>query len=244
VSSLPVSMPRDLDVPSWHLLPPVVPPVRVLYLGTGGGDVAARLALSFGPLLIVESSLGRACATRARSGALGAGQVLTVCGDVRRLPLRPASLDLAVLDVPRAHPEAQLRHSADALLLLVSLHSGLKPGGFLCLRLHDASTEEAGTRRRHGRLSMLVSLTRFRRLLRDSAYGDIRIWCAYPDCADPKFIVEWQQPVFDYFVHHFGRNSKARLRAAAQHLFNAVRLLKYTAPGYLVLARRPMAING
>lgn len=242
VSSFPVS--RNFDVPSWHLLAPVVPPARVLYLGTGGGDVAAPLAFSFGHLLIVEPSLGGACATRARSCALGAGQVRTLCGDVRRLPLRPGSLDLAVLDVPRANPDAQLKGSANALLLLSSLHSGLKPGGFLYMRFHDGSSKESPAGRRHRRLGMLLSLIRFRGFLRDSSFDDIRIWCAYPDCADPKFIVEWKQPVFDYFVHHFGRNPKARLRAAAQHVLNAARLLKYTAPGYLLLTRRPMVVHG
>jgi SAM-dependent methyltransferase len=245
MSNLPVCEPLDLDIPSWHLLPPVAPPASVLYLGTGGGDVAARLALSFGPLLIIEPSLRRACATRAQSGARGAGQVVrAVCGDVRHLPLRPASLDLVVLDVVRAHSGAQLSSPASALPLLASLRSGLKPGGYLCVRLNDGSSEEPRAGHRHGRLGMLRSLTRFRRLLRDSAYGDIRVWCAYPDCDDPKFIVEWKQPVFDYFVHHFGRNPRARLRDVAKRLFNMAHLLRYTAPGYLLLARRPMATQG
>jgi SAM-dependent methyltransferase len=242
VSSVPVSASRGFDVPSWHLLPPVPPLARVLYLGMAGGDVAAQLALSFGPLLIIEPSLGRAAATRAHSGLVAAGPVLTICGDLRLLPLRPASLDLAVLDLHLEHPGPQLGPPAPASLL-ASLRSGLKPGGFLCLRLHEqpAETPEAG--RRRSRVGMLLFLGRFRRLLRDSAYGDIRVWCAYPDCADPKFIVESKQPVFDYFVHHFGRNPKSRLRAAAERLFNAAGLLKYAAPGYLLLARRPLTIQ-
>jgi hypothetical protein len=236
VSGFPVRVPQELDVPSWHLLPPVAPPARVLYLGTGGGDVAARLALSFGVLLVVEPTLDQARATRARSDALGCGQVLTVCGDVRRLPLRPGSLDLAVLDVPLSATDGADRRPAAVLGLL-------RPGGFLCLRLHagSGSADAPMAARGPDRLALLLSLNRLRRLLRDSSYDDIRVWSAYPDCADPKFIVECKQPVFDYFVRHFGKNPKTRLRATAQRLFNAARLLRYAAPGYLLLARRSTA---
>jgi SAM-dependent methyltransferase len=244
VPGFPVPLLHGLDVPSWHLLPAVTPPARVLYLGAGGGDIAARLALSFGTLLVVEPSLGRARATRARSDALGVAQVHTVCGDVVRLPLQPDSLDLAVLD---AGPDGTLclaRNSSDAPPLLASVSLGLKRGGVLCLRLAAGRTDEPMAEPRLGRLKLLLCLNRLRRLLRNFAYDDIRVWCAYPDCADPKFIAEWKQPVFDYFIRHLGNKPKSRSRAVAQRLFNAAGLLKYTAPGYFLLARRSEAMHG
>ena len=234
---------QDLEIPSWHLVPPIAPPARVLYLGAGGGDVAARLALTFGLLLVVEPSLERASATRARSEALGVGQVRVACGDGADLPVHPGSLDLAVLDAPQAGTARfALGHSADRLHLLASIHSALKPGAFLCLRVHSGSGDGSMSAQGLSRLATLLAVNRYRRLLRDCAYGEIRVWCAYPDCGDPKFIVEWNQHIFDYFVRHFGTNPKARFRVAAQRILNAARLLKYTAPGYLLLARRPAVI--
>lgn len=81
-------------------------------------------------------------------------------------------------------------------------------------------------------------MDRYRRLLTAINYGDIRVWCAYPDCRDPKFLVECEQPVFDHFLRLFTPSPQDGLRGLARRILNASRLLKYAAPSYSVLARR------
>jgi SAM-dependent methyltransferase len=119
--------------------------------------------------------------------------------------------------------------------LLRSIHSALKPDGYVYLMI-DRRVRPSG--RRGIGFAALRSLRRYRRLLAQADYHGIRVWAAYPDGRDPKFFVECRQPVFAYFVHVFRQSRPAALRGAALRLLNFTGLLQYGAPAYGVLARR------
>ncbi len=227
-----------MELPSWHLLLPVDPGARVLYLGAPGGDTAAGLAETFKTVLVAEPTLERARITRTRADALTRGDVRVVASGGVDLAVRPASVDLAVVEISEQRPGASpgwafVGYAIEARPLLRAIHSALTSGGVVYLGMPPRAS---GPRR--SRTFSLLSTGRVRRLLTETGFGEIRVWCAYPDCRDPKFLVECEQPVFDWFVRRFAGSRKKGLRAFAQRVFNAAHLLKYTAPGYGVLARR------
>jgi SAM-dependent methyltransferase len=215
-----------VEFASWQLLLPVDAGGRVLYLGSAGGDTAIRLALGFEVILVVEPTLEQARATRTRAEALGVGRIRVVSSDSVDLAVRPASVDLAMVEVldpyPAAPPGASLGgHAGGLRAVLRSIHSALKPGGYICLGI---ARPPIGPRRTG--LSGGLSMGRYRRLLTAINYGDIRVWCAYPDWRDPKFLVECEQPVFDHFLRRFTPSRQDGLRGLARRVLNASRLLK------------------
>jgi hypothetical protein len=227
---------EGVDLPSWHLLLPNGPEARVLYVGSPTGDTAAGLAVSFKAVLVAEPTPELATTTRPRVGAL-TDRTLRVMSSGGDLAVRPASVDLAVIEIAEQLPGrrgdwALLGQTVDVRPVLRAIHVALKPEGFVYLGM----TRSGGPRRR--RISSFLSIYRVRRLLTKAGYGEVRVWCAYPDCRDPKFLVECAGPVFQWFLRLFAGRRRRGLRRVAQRVFNAAHLLEYTAPGYAVLARR------
>jgi SAM-dependent methyltransferase len=189
-------------------------------------------------VLAAEPTAERAGATRQRPDAWPREHLRVVSSGAVDLAVRPGTIDLAVVELlsqGRRPPPGWVwgGQTVPARPLLQSIHAALKPGGVLYVGL----PRQAGRPAASGLFSLL-SMGRVRRLLTQTGYGEIRVWCAYPDCADPRFLVACEQPVFEWFLRLAASRTTGPLRTVAQRLVNATHLLKYTAPGYSLRARR------
>jgi hypothetical protein len=232
--NVPVSEP--LGIPSWHLLPPLRPAARVVYLSLLDDAAAAtltRLTTTFASVHIVEPSYDRARRTHARAPALGDSRSAVICCTHAQLALAPGSIDLAVLEM--AGTAARRRNRA-LHEVLRSLRHVLAPSGFLYVGV-AASSRTPATSRRHALLARVLPGIQYRRLLTSAGFDAIRVWCAYPDSYDPKFLVECDQHVFTHFLTLLGRGHMGYLRATLRATVNRAGFLKHMAPAYSILAR-------
>ena len=213
-----------LETACWTVLAPVASGGSVLWVGPAHGDQIARLSLIFGEVSTVNPM-----------------DALSLPESWAGLAVPEASVDLAVLpgvlaDVKGWGPGARPRQAWESLLRAV--HTRLKPGGhvFWAAENRWAFPRASGTGA--GRRPVLVSVGGCRALLAKSGFSAIRMWCAFPDCEDPKFLVECRQPVFDYFLRVLAPRPRSAERRLVRGALNAVGVLKYTARWYWILGRR------
>ena len=216
-----------LETASWAVLAPVPPGGSVLWIGPARGDPFARLSLIFDQISEFDP---RDAESSAESW--------------EKLAVPEASIDLAVVpgvltDVKRWAPAARRRVAWGALLRAV--HTRLKPGGHVLVAVENRWAISGVFALRAWWRSLLGTPQEYRALLAEAGFGAIRTWCAFPDCEDPKFLVECRQPVFDYFVRVLAPGPRGIERRAVRGALNALGALKYTARWYWILGRRDVA---
>src|SRR4051812_2847650 len=123
-----------------HLLPPL----RVADPGWGAGYLAIDTSRWASRVIAIDRSRAVLEKARALAARRGVRNVTWRCGDIERLPLRDATVDLALLS-------QALHHAASPGLALAEAHRILVPGGrvlVLDLREHDQAwvTERLGDR--------------------------------------------------------------------------------------------------
>jgi ArsR family transcriptional regulator len=159
-----------------HLLPPI----DVADIGCGEGYLtleAARWARSVIGIDRSESVLASAKELAARRQVTN---VLWKQGDLERLPLRDASVDVAVLSQSLHHAGDPERAVAEAVRIL-------RPGGKLLvldLRDHD----QAWVRSRFGDRHLGFSNAQLEKLLRAAGLGEVRVHVGAKKTGDP-FVV-------------------------------------------------------
>lgn len=227
------------EEPSWLLLVPGDGDRTVLYIGGGAPAVTAALSAAFGRVVAVECVTSRPDAAWSHGGQSRAANVLRVRAAALDLPVRLASVDLAVLDgvvdeLP--YDVTDERPSTVQHQLLQAVHSVLKPGAVVCLGVGNRWVRLRSIRRTSG--GYVRSVLGYRELLESVGFSGVRVWCAFPSWEDPKFLVECEQTVFDYFLRVFDRGRRWGIRRAAGRLLHSLGVLKYAAPSYAILAKR------
>lgn len=216
-----------LESASWTVLAPVPANGSVLWVGPARESQLQHLSLIFGRLSAVD--------LESRDGAAEAWD---------RLAVPDRSIDLAVVagvlgDVSRWAPGARPREAW--LSLLRALHAKIKPGGHIFVAAENRWAISRALALGAGRRPVRASLRGYRAALIRVGFSAIRMWYAFPDCEDPKFLVECRQPVFDHFLRVLAPRARGAKRRAVRGAVNAVGALKYTARWYWILGRRDVA---
>jgi SAM-dependent methyltransferase len=156
-----------------HLLPAL----RVADIGCGEGYLTVEAARWASRVIAIDRS--RAVLARARSLASKrrVSNIIWKCADIERLPLRDASVDVALLS-------QALHHAADPQLAIHEAARILTPGGrvlILDLREH----EEAWVTERLGDRWLGFSETTLTAFLRNAGLSDIKITVGARRTGDP-----------------------------------------------------------
>ena len=213
-----------LETASWAVLAPVPADGSVLWVGPARGERMAQLSLIF-------DHVSKFDPTDVDSGE----------EPWKKLALPEASVDLAVLPgvlgaVKRWAPGTRPRKAWE--LLLRATHARLKPGGHVFLAVQNRWALSRTPAPGGGRPSVSASLRAYRRLLATAGFSELRMWCAFPDWDDPKFLVECRPWVFDHFLGILAPRPLRVERRAIRGVLHAVGALKNTARWYWILGRR------
>jgi hypothetical protein len=213
-----------LEAAPWAVLAPVPPGGSVLWVGTAREERIAQLSLIF-------DRVSKFDPTNEGNGP----------EPWKTLAVPEASADLAVLPgvlgaVNRWAPGTRPREAWK--LLLRATHARLKPGGHVFLAAENRWALSRAPTQGGGRPSVSASLRAYRRLLVRAGFSGIRMWCAFPNWDDAKFLVECRPRVFDHFLATIGSRSLRIERRALRNLLNSAGALKYTARWYWILGRR------
>jgi hypothetical protein len=213
-----------LESASWALLTPVPPGASVLWVGPAGRGVNARLSLIFGQVTTCD--------------------FWEVEGAAAKLAAPEASMDLIVFpgglgDLKRWGQGVRPREAWGSLLR--ASHALLKPGGHVFLAVENRWALPRASGLGVARRWLLASLSGYRSLLVKTGFSPIRMWCAFPDCEDSKFLVECRQQAFDHFLRVLSPRPRSVERNVIRGALNAVGALKYTARWYWILGRRDMS---
>jgi SAM-dependent methyltransferase len=158
-------------------------------------------------------------------------------GSLVDLPLRPESVDLAVLNGVLGWArfgESGWRARASRRRMLESARAVTKPGGLVYLGVGNRWTLGGGVRQR----GAWASLREYRRLLEASGYSEIRIWCALPSHDDPQFIVAYEQRAFDHFLRVLAARPRTAAKRLASNALNSLGLLKQMTRSFCIVGRR------
>jgi ArsR family transcriptional regulator len=159
----------------------LLPPLRVADLGCGDGYLtieASRWAASVVAVDRSEAVLDRA---RALGQRRGAGNIVWKRGELEKLPLTTASVDVALLSQALHHAANPARALAEAARIVV-------PGGrvlVLELRRHD----EAWVREKLGDRTLGFTEAQLRRLLRAAGLADVRTAIGARKTGDPFAVI-------------------------------------------------------
>jgi hypothetical protein len=213
-----------LETASWAVLPPVPPGAAVLWLGSVRDTEMAQLSLIFDQVSNFD-----------------ARDLENSVEPWEKLAAPAASVDLIVVSGAPAEvqgwaPVARSREARGSLFR--AIHARLKPGGHVFMAVENRWAISWGLALRTGRRSLLSSPRQCRALLAKTGFGAIRTWCAFPDWQDPRFLVECQQLVFDYFVRVLAPGPGRIERRVVRRALSALGALKYTARWYWILGRR------
>lgn len=226
---------ENLDRASWHLLLPASADATVLEIGAGLGTVTHALALAYRRVVALEPTVERVTFMRRRFAEEGLGNVHVVQGDPLELPVQRESADLVVLNgvlgwACCGGPLRRVRHR-----LLETVRTVIKPGGLVYLGAGNRWALHAGGLRRR---ASLASARGYRRLLEATGYTDVRIWCALPSHDEPRFLVAYEQPIFDHFLRSLAAPPRTPARRLVWRVFNSLGLLKGMTGSYCLVARR------
>ena len=216
-----------LEAAPWAVLAPVPAGGSVLWIGPARGERLAQLSLIFDQVTKFDP-------TEEDGGA----------EPWKRLALPEASVDLAVLPgvlgaVNRWGTGIRPRRAWESLLR--ATHARLKPGGYVFLAAENRWALSRAPTQGGGRRSVSASLRTYRRLLVRAGFSGIRIWCAFPNWDDTKFLVECRPWVFDHFLAILAPRPLKVERRAIRGVLNAVGALTKTARWYWILGRRDAA---
>ena len=155
----------------------LLPPLRVADLGCGDGYLTIEASRWAGRGVGVDRSAAVLARARALAQRRRATNITWKTGDLEKLPLESASVDVALLSQALHHAKDPARAVAEAVRVLV-------PGGRL-LVLDLREHEQAWVRETLGDQALGFSDTRLKRLLRDAGLTDVRTTVGASKAGDP-----------------------------------------------------------
>jgi SAM-dependent methyltransferase len=156
-----------------HLLPPV----EVVDIGCGEGYLTVEVARWARRVLAVDRSSAVLARAKALAGRRRAANIVFKRGELERLPLDNASVDVAILS-------QALHHAADPAHAMAEAARVLRPGGkvlVLDLRAHT----EAWVREKLGDRQLGFTDEALTRLLTDAGLSDIKVGVGSRRAGDP-----------------------------------------------------------
>jgi ArsR family transcriptional regulator len=152
-------------------------PLDVVDIGCGEGYLTVEVARWAKRVIAVDRSSAVLTRAKALAGRRRASNITFKRGELERLPLEPASVDVALLS-------QALHHAADPARALAEAVRVVRPGGrvlVLDLRAH----EEAWVREKLGDRQLGFSDEQLERLLAEAGLGDIRVTVGSRRAGDP-----------------------------------------------------------
>jgi SAM-dependent methyltransferase len=227
LSTVDRGSPAGLDLVNWCMLLPTGPDARVLQVGEAPDLLTHGLAAFYRQVVVLQMSPEHSSSSSRRGKALPRN-VCVVQADPGGIPLRPESVDLAVLVGPLPP------RGADQLALLRSVWGVLKTEGLIYLGVHNrwATATRTWLERLRSR-----SARGYRALLVEAGFIDVRVWCALPSHGEPRYLVPLEQRAFGHFLRVLVGPAATPMKRVATWALHGAGALKHLVPSFVLVAR-------